>query len=301
MRQKAKLIAHLQSLAKEENRPASSRAFLASMLLSDPQEEAAGVALLGHLIGVREHAEPFAELVSLLAQSSDPAIPGFLLQDWESRTPAQREPILEAMMSREAWAVALLGHVRDRKIDAASFDFQRQARLLKHPSKDVRTLAEQIFARTANSPRAAVIEAFRPALALQGDPARGKAVFGQVCIACHQLEGVGRVLGPDLRSVVEHDPEKLMNSILDPSAIIEPGFTAYFCELKNGEQLYGIIAGETGGSVTLKLADTSTRNILRSDIVKLQSSKASLMPDGLEALLTPQSLADLISYLKVPK
>ena len=39
----------------------------------------------------------------------------------------------------------------------------------------------------------------------------------------------------------------------------------------------------------------------RSDIVKLQSSKASLMPDGLEALLTPQSLADLIAYLKVPK
>ncbi len=45
----------------------------------------------------------------------------------------------------------------------------------------------------------------------------------------------------------------------------------------------------------------TVRNILRGDIVKLQSSKASLMPDGIEALFTPQSLADLIAYLKLPK
>jgi putative heme-binding domain-containing protein len=104
-----------------------------------------------------------------------------------------------------------------------------------------------------------------------------------------------------LRSVAGHEPSKLLSSILDPSAIIEPGFTAYFCELKNGEQLYGIISGESGGSIAFRLVDTTVRNILRGDIVKLQSSKASLMPDGLEALFTPQLLADLIAYLKVPK
>jgi hypothetical protein len=43
------------------------------------------------------------------------------------------------------------------------------------------------------------------------------------------------------------------------------------------------------------------RNILRRDIVKLQSSKTSFMPDGLEALFTPQSLAHLIAYLKEAK
>jgi putative heme-binding domain-containing protein len=109
------------------------------------------------------------------------------------------------------------------------------------------------------------------------------------------------VLGPDLRSVVGHEPSKLLSSILDPSANIEPGFTAYFCELKNGEQLYGIISGEAGESVTFKLADATVRHILRRDIVKLQSSKTSFMPDGLEALFTPQSLANLIAYLKEAK
>jgi hypothetical protein len=33
----------------------------------------------------------------------------------------------------------------------------------------------------------------------------------------------------------------------------------------------------------------------------LQSTGTSLIPEGLEAALTPQSLADLIAYLKVPK
>ena len=101
--------------------------------------------------------------------------------------------------------------------------------------------------------------------------------------------------------MVQHDAEKLLNSILDPSAIIEPGFMAYHCTLKNGEQLYGVIATETSASLTLKMAGNVTKSVLRSDIEKLQSTGASLMPEGLEAALTPQSLADLIAYLQTPK
>jgi putative heme-binding domain-containing protein len=191
--------------------------------------------------------------------------------------------------------------VKSGKISASGIDAQRQARLLKHPSENVRQLAAAAFASAATASRAKVVEAFQSALTLKGDPAAGKAVFATACAACHQLEGVGHVLGPDLRSVVGHQPSKLLSSILDPSANIEPGFTAYFCELKNGEQLYGIITGEAGESITFKFADATVRNILRRDIAKLQSSKTSFMPDGLEALFTQQSLANLIAYLKEAK
>ena len=98
-----------------------------------------------------------------------------------------------------------------------------------------------------------------------------------------------------------HTSDKLFNSILDPSAIIEPGFAAYHCTLKNGEQLYGIVATETGSSITMKLAGNITRSVLRSDIATLKNTQKSLMPDGLEATLTPRSLADLIKYLQAPK
>ena len=298
---KAKLIGDLKTLANDPNSPAFRRAVAASVLLAEPGEEAMAVAVLGSLMKAKENGEWFAEMVSWLAQSKDARVANFFMEDWESHTPAQRLALLDALMSREKWASGLLEQVKAGKISASSFDAQRQARLLKHPSGSVRQLAAVVFSGGASASRAKVVEAFLPALALKGDPAAGKAVFASACAACHQLEGVGKVIGPDLRSVVGHEPSKLLNSILDPSANIEPGFTAYFCELNNGEQLYGIISGESGGSIRFKLADATVRNLLRRDIVKLQSAKASFMADGLETLLTPESLADLIAYLKKPK
>jgi putative heme-binding domain-containing protein len=204
--------------------------------------------------------------------------------------------ILETLLSNDAWTLALLKRPEAKSADAAT-----RARLMKHPKKNIASLAEKVFADSTSATRAAVVEKFKPALKLQGDAARGKTVFASVCISCHKLDGVGLELGPDLRSVAQHDAEKLLNSILDPSAIIEPGFMAYHCTLKSGEQLYGVIATETSASLTLKMAGNLTKSVLRSDVESLKSAGTSLMPEGLEAALTPQSLADLISYLKQPR
>jgi putative heme-binding domain-containing protein len=218
----------------------------------------------------------------------------FLLEGWDQRTPALRTQILETLLSNDDWALALLKRPEAKACDAAT-----RARLMKHPKKNIAKLAEKVFADATSASRAAVVEKFKPALKLQGDAARGKTVFASVCISCHKLDGVGLELGPDLRSVAQHDAEKLLNSILDPSAIIEPGFMAYHCTLKSGEQLYGVIATETSASLTLKMAGNITKSVLRSDVASLKSAGISLMPEGLEAAMTQQSLADLIAYLKV--
>ncbi len=237
-----------------------------------------------------------AEVLRLVAKLQTQGGVEFLLEGWDQRTPALRVQILETLLSNEAWTLALL-----KRPEAKSADAAMRARLMKHPKKNIANLAEKVFADSTSATRAAVVEKFKPALKLQGDAARGKTVFASVCISCHKLDGVGLELGPDLRSVAQHEAEKLLNSILDPSAIIEPGFMAYHCTLKNGEQLYGVIATETSASLTLKMAGNLTRSVLRSDVASLKSTNTSLMPEGLEAALTPQSLADLIAYLKVAR
>lgn len=224
--------------------------------------------------------------------------PDFLLEGWSGSTPTLRMQIIEALLSSDAWTVALLERIEAKQVEASACDAATRARLLKHPRKEVQKLAAATFVDSATATRAAVVDKFKPALRLTGDAAKGKAVFAQVCISCHRLDGVGMDLGPDLRSVAQHDAEKLLNSILDPSAIIEPGFTAYHCTLKNGEQLYGVVATETSASLTLKMAGNVSRAVLRSEIASLRSTGTSLMPEGLEAALTPQALADLIAYLK---
>jgi putative heme-binding domain-containing protein len=237
-----------------------------------------------------------AEVLRLVAKLQPKGGEQFLLEGWDQRTPALRTQILETLLSNDDWASALLKRPEAKACDAAT-----RARLLKHPKNNIASLAEKAFADAASASRAAVVEKFKPALKLQGDAARGKIVFASLCISCHKLDGAGLELGPDLRSVAQHDAEKLINSILDPSAIIEPGFMAYHCTLKSGEQLYGVIATETSASLTLKMAGNLSRSVLRNDVTGLRSTGTSLMPEGLEAALTHQSLADLIAYLKMPR
>ena len=272
-------------------------------------KEAPPMAAVALLASDREHREMVkallpemwkksanAEVLRLVAKLQPNDGPEFLLAGWNERTPAVRMQIIETLLSNDAWTLTLLKRPEAKACDAAL-----RARLTKHPKKEIAKQAAVVFADATSATRTAVVEKFKPALKLTGDAAKGKAVFAQVCISCHKLDGVGLELGPDLRSVVQHDAEKLMNSILDPSAIIEPGFMAYNCTLKNGEQLYGVIATETSASLTLKMAGNLTKSVLRSEIASLQSTGMSLMPEGLEAALTPQSLADLIAYLKVVK
>jgi putative heme-binding domain-containing protein len=223
--------------------------------------------------------------IRLLARLKRPDTPALLLRDWNKRTPALRSVVLDSLMGSEAWTLALLAQVKEGAVRTSAFDAQRLARMRQHQDR-------------LSVGRAEVIEKFKPALTLQGNAAHGKEVFGQLCIACHRKNDVGKEVGPDLRSVVEHEPEKLLVSILDPSASIEPGYVAFNCKLRTGEHLYGIIATETAESITFKFADGNTRAVLRSEIADLRSTQTSLMPDGLEATLTPQSLADLIRYLK---
>jgi putative heme-binding domain-containing protein len=242
-----------------------------------------------------------AEVLRLVSKLQPKDGPEFLLGDWSTRTPSVRAQIIETLLSNDAWTLALLQRIKSKQVEANACDAATRARLLKHPKPDVKKLASTVFADSTTAARAEVLAKFRPALALRADPANGKTVFGQICISCHKLVGVGLDLGPDLRSVVQHDAEKLLSSILDPSAVIEPGFMAYHCTLTSGEQLYGVVATETSTSLTLKLPGNLTRSVLRSDIASLKSTNTSLMPDGLEATLTAQSLADLIAYLKQPR
>jgi putative heme-binding domain-containing protein len=260
-----------------------------ALLASDREHRERVKALLPELWAKTGNAEVLRLVSKLQPQGGEQ----FLLEGWDQRTPVLRVQILETLLSNDAWTLALLKRPEAKSADAAT-----RARLMKHPKKNIASLAEKVFADSTSANRAAVVEKFKPALKLQGDAARGKTVFASVCISCHKLDGVGLELGPDLRSVAQHDSEKLLNSILDPSAIIEPGFMAYHCTLKSGEQLYGVIATETSASLTLKMAGNITKSFLRSDVTSLKSAGISLMPEGLEATMNAQSMSDLIAYLK---
>src|SRR5213075_2846587 len=86
-------------------------------------------------------------------------------------------------------------------------------------------------------------------------------------------------------------------AILDPNAAVEPRFVAYNIETKDGRSLAGVVNAETATTLTLVQSGGTSEKILRGDISQIRASGLSLMPEGLEQNMTPQDLADLISYL----
>lgn len=282
--------------APDESQPTARRAAAAVLLARNPARRADTLTLLSTWLAPRQSGELQRASIHALAMTADASVPGILLKAWPSFSPETRAAALGAFFSREPWTFALLEHAQ--KNGAVALDATRRSQLLQHTSARVRDLAGKAFNPAGASSRAQVIAQFEPALKLTGNATRGGAVFTKLCLNCHQHGGAGKEVGPDLRSVVGHPPEKLLANILDPSADVQPGFHAYHCGLADGTELYGLIAAETGNSITFKLADATTRVVLRTDIAELRSANVSLMPEGLEAGLSHQDMADLIQLLR---
>ena len=297
----ARVIAtHARATATDTNAPAADRIAAASLLSRDPARRGEAVNWLAAWLAPQHPADTQAAAIRALTGTGAPEVPAVLAKGWAILSPTPRLAALAAWFSREPWAFDLAQRLGRGELPATIVDTTQRDRLLKHDSKRVQQLAAKAFATTASPARSKVVDAFRPALQLAGTPANGRELYLRLCAVCHQRGDDGKDIGPDLVSVVAHPPEKLLASILDPSADIQPGYSAYTCTLTNGEEFYGLVAAETANSVTLKLADGAQKIVLRNQLATLRSQNLSLMPEGLEAGLTHQQMADLLAFLRTP-
>ena len=138
----------------------------------------------------------------------------------------------------------------------------------------------------------------RPLSSLSGDARRGEAVFSKNCQTCHQHQGHGHRVGPDLSGIAGRGPDALLSDILDPNRNIEPDFVVLAASTRRGQVLSGLLAEETATTVKLRLAEGVEDTLLRSEIEQLRSTGQSLMPEGLEKTIGPQDMADLIAFLR---
>jgi putative heme-binding domain-containing protein len=131
-----------------------------------------------------------------------------------------------------------------------------------------------------------------------GDATRGQAVFegkGQ-CLSCHSVAGTGARLGPDLSNVgaARRTPD-LERALLDPQADVQPNHRFYRVVLADGATVTGRLLGHD--TFTVRMLDT--REQLRL-FVKADVTSHGFIPSPMpsyEGTLTPQELADVVSYL----
>ena len=113
-------------------------------------------------------------------------------------------------------------------------------------------------------------------LAQKGDAARGKTVFGGVCVACHRAEGAGLDYGPDLTHIAtKWKRADMLEQIVAPSKIIDPQWEPATVELKDGGSRIGFIAGRNEAGVTLKMAGGIVEKIPTAHITKTPVARIS--------------------------
>jgi putative heme-binding domain-containing protein len=299
--QSARLLSEAEAALASDSAPLTDRLAAASLLTQQGENRGPALSRLGDLLSNRLDDAGWPAILGTLASSGDPNLPEKLLALWPRLSPAQRGTALDTLLGRPAWTRDLLDAMESGPLKPADFDAARRMRLLNHPEKDLKATAAKRFDSASSPARAEVVARYRPALARQGDPAKGHLVYQKACAVCHQRGKEGLAIGPGLETVAAHEPEKILANILDPNLDIQPGFHAYTATLKDGSQLFGLLASESGASLTFKLPDATTRALTRDQIATLQATGVSLMPDGLEAVVTVGEMADLIAWLKQPE
>jgi putative heme-binding domain-containing protein len=140
------------------------------------------------------------------------------------------------------------------------------------------------------------------ALSRAGNAERGRKVFLDIqksqCLKCHRLGDQGERIGPELTGVGSRFARvHLIESILEPSRTVVPGFQTHVIALSDGRVITGVKVAESDRSLTLADQQGKKIELQKSSIDRQQPSSTSTMPEGLEKPLTTDEFVDLIAFL----
>ena len=138
-----------------------------------------------------------------------------------------------------------------------------------------------------------------PGLAIaQSGERSGKEVVDAQCSKCHRVGEGKETVGPDLSKVAtKYKAPQILESILEPSKLIDPKYAAVILQTKSGDVLSGIVASKSETELVLRDAEKETRLALTA-VERMVPQQKSLMPESLLQHLTAQEAADLVAYLE---
>jgi putative heme-binding domain-containing protein len=122
------------------------------------------------------------------------------------------------------------------------------------------------------------------------------------CSACHRIGNVGNAVGPNLTAIGQiRSARDILESILFPSATIARDYEAHAIELANGQTFVAVINRSLPEAVVVADVSGEQRTLPRAQITSMQPLPTSLMPTGLDRVLTEEELLDVVAYLRSGK
>jgi putative heme-binding domain-containing protein len=236
-------------------------------------------------------------VVRTLATFDDPAVAELVLEAWPALGPRARLRAADLVFSRPAWINVLLDAIEQGRVSGHDIPASHWQLLAAHSDAELRERGLRLQP-SVSSDRRELLQRYEAALTMSGSAERGRAIFQRTCAACHQLQGQGHAIGPNLAAMRNRGDEAILTNVLTPNAEVNPQYVSYVVTTKDGRTLSGLVVEETAAGITLLRAENVRDAILRIDIDEMRSTGLSLMPEGLEKEIDLPAMADLLEYLR---
>ncbi|MDZ7896710.1 MAG: c-type cytochrome [Arcicella sp.] len=116
------------------------------------------------------------------------------------------------------------------------------------------------------------------------------------CIRCHSIGEEGGNVGPSLKKIGSLlTREQILQSLIEPSARLSPGFGTVYLKLKDGQEVTGILTSENEHELVLKTSEAEPLKIAVSRVDKRENYPSS-MP-SMSTLLSKREIRDVVEFL----
>ena len=291
----ANLVKTVRAMVGNAGAKPSDRATALELLCSLPGERRELDSLLAGQLTANAPRELFETGMTELAKRDPSAT--VLLGNWKSYSPSRKNRVLQQLVSANRSTQSLLAAISGKQIAANEIGPVFRHFLTTHRAPKIRSQAIELLGPQATGRDELVAKRLAKVNGFTGSAANGGTLFATHCVVCHNLGGNGNTAGPDLASLGDKTPRALLTAILNPNKAVEDRFVIYSVTTKTGAGIAGMITGESANSITLMDLTGQARQLLRADIATLSSLGRSLMPEGLELVLSDQDLADLVAHI----
>jgi len=134
-------------------------------------------------------------------------------------------------------------------------------------------------------------------LAASKDPAAGAKAFETHCGVCHQIEGKGARVGPQLDGIGVRGLDRLLEDVLDPNRNVDQNFRITNLALQDGRVVSGLLLREEGQIVILADSLGKEIRVPADEIDERQTAQISPMPADLATQISEADFNNLLEFL----